>query len=479
MKTSSTNSRVIHLFIVIGVLFSALAVSLIWFEMYGKAPIMSSTYNKRMKTAEAEILRGPILDRNGAILAKSEIKNEVQVRVYPFKNLYTHVIGYDSETYGKTLLEAQYNDTLLGFTHLDPVSETKRLIANEMKEGYALTLTIDNALQQKCRALLGKQKGVIVAMDPNTGQILAMVSTPDFDPNDAQLSKKWDALTQNEDSPFLPRAIKGLYPPGSTFKIVTAAAAIEKGLSDTQFNDEGRIEIDGKTFVNYGSHVYGQLDMTRALAVSSNVYFAQLAELIGAKTLISKAEQAGITKDFSFDLPLTKSHIGDSSMGKTELAATAIGQGKLLVTPLQMAMIASAIANEGSIMKPYIVDRISSIEGKPLKSYSPKKLYQFTDGQTAETLKAMMVEVVKTGTGKKASVGGTTVAGKTGTAQTEKSYLGEGYDHAWFIGFAPVNEPQIAVAVILEYQGKGGGQAAAPIARQVMAQWLNNQIKNN
>ncbi len=472
MKMDSTNRRVLHVFIAIGLLFASMAGSLTWFELWGKTSIMTSSFNRRLQAEEAQILRGSILDRSGKIVAQTTEKDGVKTRVYPFKNLYTHVIGYNSQTYGKTLIEARYNDALLGLDAMELIDRAKNLISGEKRVGNNLNLTIDNVLQKKARDLLGKSRGAVVALNPKTGEVLAMVSTPDFDPNEGKLEEKWPVLVEDENSPLMPRAVMGLYPPGSTFKVVTAAAAIEAGLGDTTFDDKGSVVIDGKTFSNHSGKVYGEIAMPKALAVSSNVYFSQLADLIGAKNLTEKAAEAGIGNDFPFDIPLTASRIGGPEMGKTELAATGIGQGKLMVTPLQMALISAGIANGGVIMKPYLVGGTSDEGGKVLKTTKPQSLYTFTDPDTADILTDMMVGVVKSGTGTKARISGTTVAGKTGTAQNEKSAQGEGFDHAWFIGFAPAEDTEIAVAVILEYQGKGGGQAAAPIAGKVMSTWL-------
>ncbi len=477
MKMESTNSRVLHVFIVIGLLFACLAGSLTWFELKGKAAVMNSAYNRRLLAEEEQIFRGSILDRKGVILASTQEDEGIRTRSYPFKNLYTHVIGYDSVTYGKTLLEARYNDTLLGKDSLAIIGKVGSLISGEKRLGNNLTLTLDNALQKKARELMGKNRGAVVALNPKTGEILAMVSTPDFDPNGGKLEDKWPALVEDENSPLLPRAVMGLYPPGSTFKVVTAAAAIEKGLTDTQIEDAGSIVIDGKTFSNHSGKAYGSLDMTGAFTVSSNVYFSQLAEKVGGKALTDKAEKGGFANPFTFDLPLTASRMGTADMGRTELAATGIGQGKLLATPLQMAMISAGIANDGVIMKPYVVGSTSDAKGTVLKTTRPQSLYQFTDAAVADAITEMMIEVVKKGTGTKARISGTTVAGKTGTAQNEKSVQGEGFDHAWFIGFAPADDPQIAVAVILEYQGKGGGQAAAPNAGKVVDAWLKTAGK--
>lgn len=474
MKMDSTNSRVLHVFIAIGLLFACLAGSLTWYELWGKAAYMNSAYNRRLLAAEERTLRGSILDRKGETLAATVDSDGIRMRTYPFKNLYTHVIGYDSVTYGKTLLEARYNDTLLGKDSLALIGNVGSLISGEERVGNSLNLTLDNALQKYARELMGKNRGSVVALDPRTGEILAMVSTPDFDPNGGAMEEKWAALVEDDTSPLLPRAFMGLYPPGSTFKVVTAAAAIENGLTETEIEDAGSIVIDGKTFSNHSGKAHGNLDMARAFTVSSNVYFAQLAELIGGKDLMAKAEKAGFGVPLTLDLPLTASRLGSPDMGKTELAATGIGQGKLLATPLQMAMLSAGIANDGVIMKPYAVGSISDAGGSILKTTQPQSLYEFTDPATAEAVTAMMINVVKEGTGTRARVSGTTVAGKTGTAQNEKSIQGEGFDHAWFIGFAPAEEPRIAIAVILEYQGKGGGQAAAPIAGKVMGSWLKS-----
>lgn len=475
MKTDSVNSRLLRVFGGIGLLFAALILSMTWFELWGKNEVMSSAFNRRLTAEEAQIHRGDILDRNGTPLAQSVSGENGWARTYPYGSLYAHVLGYDSLTYGKTLLEAKYNDALLGRDGLDLINKVGTLITGDSRVGHTLTLTLDHALQSKARQLLGGSRGAVVAIDPATGALLAMVSTPDFDPNEAALTEKWPALIEDENSPLLPRAVMGLYPPGSTFKVVTAAAALEKGLGDTVLDDPGTVVIDGKTISNHSGKAYGEIDMAKALAVSSNVYFAQLAESVGARDLLNQAEQAGFGKKTVLDIPVSDSRVGTPDMGKTELAATGIGQGRLMVTPLQMAMLSAGIANDGTIMKPYLVSGISDAEGRALKTARPERLYTFTDPEVASQLTDMMVGVVKNGTGTKAKISGLTVAGKTGTAQNEKSSQGEGYDHAWFIGFAPAENPRIAVAVILEYQGKGGGQAAAPIAGKLMSTYLKTK----
>lgn len=471
MKKSTTNRRILHVFIMISMLFLSLIGYMSYFELYGKESIMANNYNRRLKATEEGIIRGQIFDRNGEVLATTKVSDDISSRSYPYKKLYAHIIGYNSDIYGKTLLEAQYNDTLLGINALGLIGNTVSLVTGEEKTGNNLILTIDHALQARARELIGDNRGAIVAINPKTGEILAMVSTPDYNPNESSLEENWTDISTDEDSPLLPRAVLGLYPPGSTFKVVTAISAIEEGLNDFQIEDIGSVVIDGKTFSNAGNKAYGNLDMTSAVAYSSNVYFSMLSELLDSKALVKTAEKAGLNNNFNFDIPLKQSRINRDIKSKTEFAATVIGQGKLLVTPLQMALICSGIANDGVIMKPYLVKSISDKNNIVLTSTLSNKLYTITDEKTNALIKEMMIEVVKNGTGKKAAISGIEVAGKTGTAQNENSDQG---DHAWFIGFAPAEDPEIAIAVIIENQAQDGGKIAAPIARKIMSAWLNN-----
>ncbi len=470
MKKTTTNSRILQIFVIINLLFLSLIIYMSYFELHGKDSIMANNYNRRLKANEDGIVRGQIFDRNGEILASSEIIDGNTSRNYPYKRLYSHIIGYNSNIYGKTLLEAEFNDTLLGINALGLIGNTMSLVTGDDKTGNNLILTIDHTLQVKARELLGDNRGAIVAIHPKTGEILAMVSTPDFNPNESALRDNWADLSTGENSPLLPRAILGLYPPGSTFKVVTAISAIEEGLVDFNVEDTGSVVIDGKTFSNSGNKAYGELNMTSAMAYSSNVYFSKLSEILDPKALVKTAEKAGLNKNISFDIPTKKSSINREINSKTEFAATVIGQGKLLVTPLQMALICAGIANEGVIMKPYLVKSISDKNDTILTTTLSKKMDTLTDRKTAELVKEMMIEVVKNGTGKNAAISGVDVAGKTGTAQNERSSQG---DHAWFIGFAPASDPEIAIAVIIENQEKNGGQLAAPIARKIMSDWIN------
>ncbi|NLD46672.1 MAG: peptidoglycan glycosyltransferase [Clostridiaceae bacterium] len=466
------NKRITHVMVLICFLFLCIVVYLTYFEVFVKDKILTSSYNRRQWEQEDTTLRGSILDRNGVVLAKSTMDENKQERIYPYGSLYSQVIGYNSKAYGKSLMELYYNNELLNIREYSSIFNFKEKLSGELKTGNNLYLTIDHKLQEKAEQLLRGKNGAVVAMRPKTGEILAMVSKPDFDPSSTKLAQNWEELIKSKDSPFLPRATQGLYVPGSTFKVLTAAAAVENGMEDRTFDDKGSITIDGKIFNNFNSHVYGNLDLKSALAVSSNVAFAQIGSELGEKVLKEIAVRVGMNREIPFDIPLNSSRFPYESMGKTDLAAVGMGQGKLLVTPLHMAMIASGIGNNGIIMKPYLVDRVVSSSDITQKSVKPDKFSQIMSPETAQKVKDMMQYVVETGTGKGAAIKGVKIAGKTGTAENELSSKQKNKEHAWFICFAPVDDPQVAVAVVLEYSGSTGGALAAPIARDLMRQVL-------
>lgn len=466
------NKRIVHALIIMCFMFLSIVVYMTYFDVFVKDKIITSSYNRRQWEEEDTTLRGSILDKNGVVLANSTINNNNQVRVYPYGKLYSQIIGYNSRSYGKTLLEAQRNNDLLNISELAPVLNLKNKLSGQQKTGNNLVLTIDHNLQVKADQLIGDRNGAVVVMRPGTGEILAMVSKPDFDPNSGALSQNWQALVESQDHPFLPRATQGLYTPGSTFKVLTTASAIENGMEGRGFNDTGSITIDGNTINNFGGHAYGQLDLKNALAMSSNVAFAQLGVDLGEKNLKDITSRAGMNKDIPFDIPLNSSRFPYKSMSKNDMAAVGMGQGKLQVTPLYMAMVASSIANNGTMMKPYLVDRVVSASNNTLKVTKPTVFSQVMAPETAAKVKSMMQYVVDAGTGQSAAIQGVAVAGKTGTAENELTGKQKNKEHAWFICFAPVNDPQVAIAVALEYSGSTGGDVAAPIARELMKQVL-------
>lgn len=466
------NKRIVSVLVLICLLFLSIVIYLTYFEVFVKDKILTSSYNRRQWVQEDTTLRGSILDKNGVVLANSTTDGKKQERIYPFGSMYSQIIGYNSRSYGKSLLEAQYNNDLLNIREFAPVLDLKDKLTGAQPTGNNLYLTLDHKLQLKAEQLIGDRNGAVVVMRPQTGEILAMVSKPDFDPNSASLAQHWQELVESTAHPFLPRATQGLYVPGSTFKVLTAASAVENGMEGRTFDDSGSITINGKTINNFGGHPYGTMDLKSALAVSSNVAFAQLGVDLGEKNIKDITSRAGMNKEIPFDLPVSTSRFPYKNMSKTDLAAVGMGQGKLQVTPLHMAMIASAIANNGIMMKPYLVDRVVSASNNTLKTTKPVIFSQLMAPETAAKVRSMMQSVVETGTGQSAAIPGIKVAGKTGTAENELSGKQNNKEHAWFISFAPADNPQVAVAVVLEYSGSTGGEAAAPIARELMRQVL-------
>lgn len=462
-----TNKRIIRTLVVLSFLFIMLIVYLTYFVVFQREAVMQSPYNKRLWAYEEDIERGTIKDRSGAVLAYSQEGK----RIYEYGPLYCHVIGYNSKIYGKTMIESKFNNLLLGWGSVAEVFG----IGGSGKSGYDLTLTIDHNLQSTAKSKLGSRHGSVVAINPKTGEVLALVSNPDFDPNDSVLAKKWTELTESKDSPLLPRATGGLYPPGSTFKIITAAAAIENGLDKEEYLDTGTVSIGGAAFDNYGKKANGRIDFKKAFALSSNYAFCTLGAKLTSPVLRQTAQRFGFDKTFDFDIDFTRSRFQAKDTDEAGSAALAIGQGETLATPFQMALTACAIANNGIIMKPYIVQRAEDKNGSIVYEKRPQQLYTAVSNDVAAKIKDLMVETVENGTGKNAKISTIKVAGKTGTAENELKGKEKNKDHAWFVCFAPAENPQIAVAVMLEYSGGSGGELCAPIARDIIRQYVKKR----
>ena len=424
--------------------------------------------NRRSAEASTRVERGQIIDSNGKVLAESKLSDQHEYkREYPYGVLFAHIVGYDNPKYGKTGVESTFDGFLSG--QINPehrLGAIGQLFAN--KAGNKVTLTIDARLQQTAAQALGSNRGAIVALSPKTGAILAMVSKPSFNPN--TLEDDWSSVSQAASSPLLNRASQGLYPPGSIIKVLVAETALaeQKATVDRQFICSGQLAIGPDyTLPEANNRAHGKLNLEQALAVSCNVTFGQLALDLGRSKMAKNFERYGLNQSLSSDIQENASRLPDfAKLSDGDLAQTGIGQGSLLVTPLRMAMLASTFANKGIIMKPYVVQKITAPDGSILKETSPSVWLSPVDEKLAQLVAGMMVSVVNEGTGSAAALRGIQVAGKTGTAENP-----HGAPHAWFIGFAPADDPQIAIAVIIENAGSGGG-VAAPVARQVLAQAL-------
>ncbi len=459
------NKRAIMVLVGFCLLFIGLVVYLSYFQIFKADNIKISSYNKRLWMNEEKVTRGSIFDREGTILAYSEKTEENNNRYYNYGSLYSHIVGYSYREYGKSGLELQYNNSLLDIKDSDLGNDIKDLVLPS-SVGNNLKLTVDHNLQKKSRELLEGYNGSIVTMNPKTGEIYSMVSLPDFDTTN--LKENWQSIIENNSSVLINRATQGLYEPGSVFKIITTAALLNEEDIDSNYNCRGNIVIDGFEFNDYGNISHGEINLPTAFSKSCNTFFIDRTLKMGSEKLGQTAERFMINKKIDFDLPVESSRFNYSRLEKTKLSASAIGQGDIQVTPLNMAMIAATIANEGKMMKPMLVKEIISPSGRVIKETKPVELSSLEEEFNIEAISQMMKEVVSSGTGTNASIRDLEVFGKTGTAENSS-----GLEHSWFVGYAGRN-PEIALAVILEESGLTGGQGAAPIARELIIYAYNN-----
>lgn len=459
--------RIVKVLALLSGLFISLMLYLSFFQLVKADEVREHSYNKRRWIGEEEILRGKITDRNGEVLAYSQKEGNTQIRHYSYGSLYAHIIGYSYREYGKAGLESTYNQELLNLKDSNPIEQLKDILKSGKEQyGNDLVLTIDNRLQKRAYELLGENKGSIVLMSPKTGEIYAMASNPTFNPS--ELRQNWKTIVESEESYLLNRATMGLYAPGSIFKVITATAALENPHIDTNYNCNGSIKIDGYVINNYGKKPHGKVNLESALVKSTNTAFAQIGVKVGEETLREVAENYILNNLIPFDLKTYNSSFSKQIKDDAELAATSIGQGKTLVTPLNMAMVASAIANHGEMVKPILVKRVESSEGRIERENYTEILSITSSSMITQEIKNMMVSAVNNGTGQNAKIRNIKVAGKTGTAENETDK-----SHAWFIGFAPADNPEVAIAVILEQSGSTGGSVAAPIARNLFIDAIN------
>ncbi|HHX60302.1 MAG TPA: penicillin-binding protein 2 [Epulopiscium sp.] len=463
IKKSITNVG----FIYVG-MFIILISYLSYFVIFKSENIVIHAHNRRMDPIENEVVRGDILSSDGQLIATTIMNGEKASRQYPKGRTYAHAVGYTQE--GKTGIEAFANVELLRANY-NLESIFRRTFEDKKFEGRDVILTIDNRLQEVAQEALGGHKGAIVMIESSTGKIKAFISKPDFDPN--KVSENWKQLiTDDENTPLVNRAFSGLYPPGSIFKIITTQAFLDKNGpdADLSYTCTGQITVDNNTIRCFNEKVHGELDLASAFRQSCNTYFINMGMDVGAKELRKTGEKYMFNEALPISMEHSKSQLlrGDQTTD-AELSATSIGQGKTLVTPIHMAMIAASIANEGLLMKPYIIDYSKDKKGNVKTKNLPEYVGQIMSSEDAKRIETMMVEVVRNGTGNKAAVTHMYVGGKTGTAENEKSK-----DHSWFIGFAGDEAPEIAIAVIIENAGKDA--SASSVANKVIKEYKNCKL---
>ncbi len=443
------------------VLFAAIAVYLFYVQIWDASFLNNNSHNRRSYFFADSIKRGAIIDRNGIVIAHS-VENESgkYYRIYDYGAAFANITGYYSKKYGKTGIEAQLDDQLSGANNsLLAFGPIARLWQND---GADVILTIDARVQLNAYNALGGFSGAAVALNPQTGEILAFVSKPAFDPNNLDVS--WQSLINDSSSPLIDRAAQGLYPPGSTIKAMMAAEALHYGVIDqTKTMDcTGQLKIGDYELIDDSHEVHGKINIKEALIDSCNIFFGQLAIDSGRSKVTSYFHDFKFSQSVPGIPDSVTAVIPDlQKLGDGDLAQTGIGQGGLLVTPLQMAIVTEAIANGGSVELPYFVSSIRS-NSKTIKTFYPERYFSVADNDNMAAVRDMMEAVVKRGTGTSVRIPGVRVGGKTGTAQNP-----HGQSHSWFVGFAPVENPQVCVAVIAENAGYGAGIAAS-VARQII-----------
>lgn len=482
------NTPLRRLSIVVFALFASLLVSTTWIQFVRAETLNSDGRNARTLYAEYGQDRGPILVAGEQVALSEPVDDEYGfLRRYPAAEMYAHSTGYYSVVFGPTAMEAAANDVLNGTADRLFYRRLGDLLTGEQPQGASVELTLDPQVQQAAWDALGDQRGAVVALDPDTGEVLAMVSKPSYDPNvlashdRSAVAEAREALLADPGRPLDNRAIASRqYPPGSVFKLVTAAAALSSGEYDEDSVLPGPAELElpltSVTLPNLGGQPCGpdnEVSFTDAMRISCNTAFGALGLELGAETLREQAQAFGFGEELRIPLRVEPSTV-PADMNAPQTAQAAIGQFDVRVTPLQIAMVSAGIANSGAVMEPNLVRAVRGADLDVIDEPQPQQLAEAVSPEVAAQLTRMMVEVVADGTGQAAQIDGVTVAGKSGTAQ----HAEDRPPHAWFTAFAPAQDPQVAVAVVVEEGGEAGdeasgGRTAAPIARAVIQAVLN------
>ncbi|MGH2452001.1 MAG: peptidoglycan D,D-transpeptidase FtsI family protein [Candidatus Limnocylindria bacterium] len=465
------NIRALTLAIAFAFLVTSFGVG--YWSLVASAELGSDPFNPRLLAALQDRPRGRILAQDGSELAQSVRLADTYRRTYADRSL-AQVVGYASFRYGTSGVEAAYAESLIGRDPADPLAQWRARYLRQYGEPNAVVLGIDPAVQRAAVDALAGRRGAVVALDVRTGRILASVSVPAYDPNlitdPATQEQAWAQVNEDPGRPLLNRVAQGLYPPGSIFKIVTAAAALETG-----FDPERRIRVDdpfqadpswGDYRVRSATQAHGDFDLSLAMQRSENIYFAKVGLEVGGAALAEWAERFGIGAAPGLELPAARGQLSNTgTLDRPILVAdTSFGQGELLVSPLQMALVVATVARGGSQPTPHYATSVRDAEGGVVRTIEPGATGQIVSPQTAATLGRVLVEAVNApgAFAAGARVPGLLVAGKTGTAENP-----QGLPHGWFVGFAPAEAPTVAVAVVIE-NAERGGEDAAPVGGAVL-----------
>ena len=472
------NVAITRLFVFFAILFALLVGWTTRWTVFEQSDLEDNAFNRRQVLEEQRIPRGVIRARDGSALARSQRSpSGTYSRRYPEGSLFAHAVGYSFLTVGRFGLEQSRNDELTGET--TGVETVLDQLAGKEQRGHEVRTTLDPDAQRAALSALSGRRGAVVALEPATGRVRVMASTPSFDPNELRDARDTQALG---DGSALNRTTLAQYPPGSTFKVVTAVAAIDSGKysKDSQVDGKSPKTISGAPLNNFNNEQFGRIPLTEALTNSVNTVWAEVGVEVGPETMQDYMERFGFYERVPVDLPeRERGSSGVQVAGRegfvkvtsdaVDIGRVAIGQGGLLATPLQMAQVASAVANDGKLMTPTLTDRIVDRDGRTVDEVEAETESEVMKESTAREVGDMMAGVVREGTGTAAALEGVSVAGKTGTAERD---IQRGINTPWFIGFAPRDDPKIAIAVALESERGQGGVLAAPIAKQVLQELL-------
>ena len=453
-------------------LFTLMIGYFVYFEAVLSEDVINNPYNSRQDVFAENVVRGSILASDGTVLAETIVSEDgTETRSYPYANVFSHVVGYS--TRGRTGIENLANFSLLT-SDISTLEQIQNDINERKDQGNNVVTTLNVELQQTAYSALGNSRGAVVVLEAETGKVLAMVSKPDFDPG--QINEDWDRLTAEDDtdSALYNRAAQGLYPPGSTFKIVTLLEYMRENpdYADFSYQCRGSVTEGNYTINCYGGTVHGQEDLTEAFAHSCNSAFASIGLSLDETDFADTCESLLFNRELPFDLTYSRSSFTlEDGATPAEQMMTGIGQGETVVSPLHMAMIVSSIANDGVLMESYVLDHVENYSGETVDTYNPTRYGSLMTAEEAETLTEYMKAVVEDGTARNLNDLGFSIAGKTGTAEytSDKSK-----SHAWFVGFSDTGDSDIVVCVLVEEKGSGS-EYAVPIARQIFSAWYAQQ----
>lgn len=459
--------KVVYSFVL---LFLGMIGYLVYFAVANEQELINNSYNSRQEMLNMQNYRGNIYASGGEVLAETRISaNGSEERLYPYGEVFAHVVGFSTQ--GRTGIEAQANYYLI-HSNLPLPEKIANDVAGAKNPGDNVYTTLDAMLQEAAFKALDNYTGAIVVSEPSTGRILAMVSTPGFDPN--EIADIWEDLVEDKESSVLVnRASQGLYPPGSTFKMVTALEYIRENpdtWQDYSFTCPGYYEEDKNRIRCYHGISHGKVDLTESFAKSCNASFANIGMSLDEDMFQDTLEKLLFNKSLPVSFLSAKSSaLYWDEISSADMMQTVIGQGKTQITPLHLNMITAAIANDGIMMKPYLIDHVENANGSIVKTFGASAMARVMTQEEAQILTELMTAVVEEGTATRISGLSYTVAGKTGSAEYGNV---KGESHAWFTGFAPAENPQICVTIILEGAGSGGDYAV-PMAKRVFNAWFN------